>query len=73
MHPQPLLLPSRQRAVLAEFERLHEAWRRASEAADEVDSCFGSDTLDVHQVLRQRLAADCLHRQAMRLLRDAPI
>jgi hypothetical protein len=74
MSSRPLLhLPFLQRSLLAEYERLHEEWRRASEAADEVDSCFGSDAVEMEQMLHHRLAADRVHREAMQLLRGEPI
>ena len=66
--PSDLLPP--QRALLAEFERLHEQWRVASAAADEVE-CGDGCAFD--QLLRQRLAADQVHQQAMQLLRSAPL
>jgi hypothetical protein len=75
MNTQPLNLPPAQRALLQEFERLHEEWRVASEAADALE-CKGhccSERQGVAQLLEYRLAADRVHQRAMRLLREAPI
>jgi hypothetical protein len=68
-----LQIPPQQRATLLEFERLHERWRLASAAADAMEGHCMADGPPVDVLLQQRLAADRLHRQAMRLLRDAPI
>lgn len=62
-----------QRAVLAEFERLHAQWREASEAADAIECTVYADGPQSERLLQQRLAADRLHREAMQLLRDAPL
>jgi hypothetical protein len=74
MNTQPLTLPPAQRALLQEFERLHEEWRMASEAADALE-CKGhcSGRHAVAQLLEYRLAADRVHQRAMRLLRETPI
>lgn len=69
----PSELQPAQRALLAEFERLHEQWRVASAAADEVDCAVCADGCDMGVLLRQRLAADQVHQQAMQLLRSAPL
>jgi hypothetical protein len=62
-----------QRAMLAEFERLHAQWRSASEAADAIECRVYADGPQAERLLQQRLAADRLHREAMQLLRDSPI
>ena len=69
----PLPIPPQQRATLLEFENLHEQWRLVSAAADAIEHTGFADAPPVDLLLQQRLAADRLHRQAMRLLRDAPI
>jgi hypothetical protein len=76
MNTRPLTMPDVQRALLREFERLHEEWRVACEAADAIEctklsrqESFG----EVQRLLEYRLVADRLHQQAMRLLRDTPI
>jgi hypothetical protein len=75
MHMRPLTMPPVQRALLREFERLHEEWRTACEAADAIECtglcCEGLE--EVQRLLEYRLTADRLHQQAMRLLRDTPI
>jgi hypothetical protein len=73
MMPRPLQMSPDQRAVLSEFERLHAQWRQASAAADAIECTVCSDGPQAGRLLRQRLAADRLHRQAMQLLRDAPL
>ena len=71
MNATPLPMPPQQRATLLEFESLHEQWRLVSAAADAMERWNDGPPVDL--LLQQRLAADRLHRQAMRLLRDAPI
>jgi hypothetical protein len=71
--PSPSDLPAPQRALLAEFERLHEAWRLASAAADEVECATWADGCAMDVLLRQRLVADQMQQEAMRLLRSAPL
>ena len=75
MNTWSLTLPPLERALLREFERLHEEWRVASEAADAIDSTRLSFDRqeEVQRLLEYRLAADRLHQQAMQLLRDTPI
>lgn len=73
MTPRPLQISPDQRAMLAEFERLHAQWRQASEAADAIECTAYADGPQPARLLQQRLAADRLHREAMQLLRDAPI
>jgi hypothetical protein len=75
MNTWSLTLPPLERALLREFERLHEEWRVASEAADAIDSTRLSfdQQEEVQRLLEYRLAADRLHQQAMQLLRDTPI
>jgi hypothetical protein len=73
MVPSPLQMSAGQRAMLAEFERLHEEWRQASAAADAIECTVYADGPQGDRLLHQRLAADRLHRQAMQVLRDAPI
>lgn len=73
MTPRPMQLTPTHRAVLAEFERLHAQWREASEAADAIECTVYADGPQARRLLEQRLAADRLHREAMQLLRDAPI
>lgn len=73
MTPRPMQISPGQRTVLAEFERLHAQWRRASEAADAIECRVYADGPQTERLLEQRLAADRLHREAMRLLRDSPI
>jgi hypothetical protein len=71
--PAPSDLLPTQRALLAEFERLHAQWRVASAAADEVECATCAQDCAIDMLLRQRLAADQVHQQAMRLLRSAPL
>jgi len=73
MMSRPLQMSPDQRAVLAEFERLHAQWRQASAAADAIECRVYSDGPQDDRLLQQRLAADRLHQQAMQLLRDAPL
>ena len=75
MNTRPLTLPPVQRALLREFERLHEEWRAASQAADAIECTRFSvaPREEVQRLLEYRLAADRVHQQAMRLLRDTPI
>jgi hypothetical protein len=73
MMSRPLQMPPDQRAVLSEFELLHAQWRQASAAADAIECTVYSDGPQAGRLLQQRLAADRLHRQAMQLLRDAPL
>ena len=74
MNTRPLTMPPVQRALLREFERLHEEWRTACEAADAIDCTrLSTEREQVQQLLEYRLVADRLHQQAMRLLRDTPI
>lgn len=71
MDQRPLHLTPDQRALLREFERLHEQWRLATAAADAID-CACS-TGEVQRLLEYRLAADRVHQRAMQLLRESPI
>lgn len=71
--PAPTDLLEPQRALLAEFERLHEAWRVASAAADEVECAMCADGCAMDVLLHQRLVADQVQQEAMRLLRSAPL
>lgn len=86
MPPRPLDLPPEHRAILAEFERLYEHWRLASDAASAAeckvtkmweDHAAGlgpapdADTLQ--RALDLRASATRMHQQAAQLLRDAPI
>jgi hypothetical protein len=73
MNSRPLILAPEQRALLREFERLHEQWREVSAAADAIECCCGVERHDVQRLLEFRLAADRVHQQAMRLLRETPI
>jgi hypothetical protein len=75
MNTRPLTLPPVQRALLREFERLHEEWRVASEAADAIECTRLSQDrqAEVQRLLEYRLTADRLHQQAMQLLRETPI
>jgi hypothetical protein len=73
MMPGPLQISPDQRAMLSAFERLHAQWRQASDAADAMECTVCSDGWPGERLLQQRLAADRLHRQAMQLLRDAPL
>jgi hypothetical protein len=73
MMPGPLQISPDQRAMLSEFERLHAQWRQASDAADALERRVFADGWQADRLLQQRLAADRLHRQAMQLLRDAPL
>jgi hypothetical protein len=73
MTPRPLDLTTEQRALLAEFERLHAQWRLASAAADAIECCACADGPQIEHLLKHRLAADRVHQRAMQLLRSAPI
>lgn len=74
MNSRPLTLPPAQRALLREFERLHEEWRAASQAADAIEcTSLTPERQEVQRLLEYRLAADRVHQRAMRLLRDTPI
>ncbi|MEJ8835046.1 hypothetical protein [Ramlibacter sp. AN1133] len=70
-----MTLPPVQREILREFERLHEEWRMACEAADAIECTRLSVERqeEVQRLLEYRLTADRLHQQAMQLLRDTPI
>lgn len=82
----PRQLSAEDRAALAEFETLHEQWRLADEAASaaerELERMFSRNAQghgpapsaeQIERVLLLRLAASGTHRQAMQLLRSAPI
>jgi len=75
MNTRPLTMEPVQRALLREFERLHEEWRTAVAAADAIEGTAPGweRQEEVQRLLEYRLAADRLHQQAMRLLRDTPI
>ena len=73
MSPMSQPLSPLHRATLLEFERLHEQWRQASEAADTCEWCGRCDAECAATLLRHRLDADRAHRAAMRLLRERPI
>ena len=67
-------MPPVQRSLLREFERLHEEWRAASEAADAIEGTALACLLqEPRRLLEYRLAADRVHQKAMQLLRDTPI
>jgi len=75
MNTRPLTMPPVQRALLREFERLHEEWRMASEAADAIECTrlCPQEMEEAQRLLEYRLAADRVHQKAMQLLRDTPI
>ena len=74
MNTRPLTMPPVQRELLREFERLHEEWRAATQAADAIECTEAPCALqEPERLLRYRLAADSVHQKAMRLLRDTPI
>ena len=81
MNTQPLTLQPVQRALLREFERLHEEWRMACEAANAIECTeLKPEAMqrpqalqEVQRLLEYRLAADRAHQQAMQLLRETPI
>lgn len=74
MNFQPLHLSPARREQLAAYERLHEAWRVATETANRLDACCGNaGGAEARALLSQRLAADLLHRQALALVRSAPL
>jgi hypothetical protein len=75
MNPRPLTTPPLQPELLREFERLHEEWRVASEAADAIECAAlrAQRCEEVERLLEYRIAADRLHQKAMQLLRDKPI
>jgi hypothetical protein len=68
MNPRPLSLSHAQRALLRELEGLHEEWRRAIAAGDAIE--YGTQG---ERLLEYRIAADRVQREAMRLVRGAPI
>ena len=65
-------MPPVQRELLREFERLHEEWRAAIAAADALE-CRAQRLEEVGKLMEYRMAADRVHQEAMRLLRDRPI
>ena len=74
MNSRPLTMPPVQRALLREFERLHEEWRVASEAADAIEcTSVTPQRQEAERLLEYRIAADRVHQKAMQLLRAAPI
>lgn len=73
MAPNPLQLTPGQRATLAEFERLHERWRAATEAAGTWQCGVPADEVAAQSMLRHTLEADEACRLAMKLLRDQPL
>jgi hypothetical protein len=74
MNTRPLTMPPGQRSLLREFERLHEEWRAATEAANAIEGTELACPWQAPQrLLEYRLAADRVHQQAMQLLRDTPI
>ena len=72
MNPRPLTMPPVQRELLREFERLHEEWREATAAADAIE-CRVEKLDEVQRLLEYRMAAQRVHQEAMRLLRERPI
>ena len=79
-------MTAQQREMLLAYERLHAQWHAASEAAREAECRLvrtlraheeaggpAPDTCELQRVLQLRFAADHLYRQAMQLLRDAPL
>ena len=74
MNTRPITMPPAERALLREFERLHEEWRLASEAADAIEcTSVMTQQQEVDRLLEYRIAADRVHQKAMQLLRDRPI
>jgi hypothetical protein len=74
MNSRPLTMPPVPRALLREFERLHEEWRVASEAADAIEgTSVMPQRQEAERLLEYRIAADRVHQRAMQLLRAAPI
>jgi hypothetical protein len=86
MSARPTLVTSQQRAMLLEFERLHAQWQAASETAREAECRLvralreheesgdpAPDACELQRVLQLRFIADDLYRQAMQVLRDAPL
>jgi len=73
MNPWPLTLEPSQRALLLEFERLHEQWRQASAAADAIEHAVALQRAEADRLLEFRLAADQVQKQALQLLRDRPL
>jgi hypothetical protein len=73
MNPRPVTLAPNQRALLREFERLHEEWRRATAAADAAECLTLQEKRGAQRLLEYRIAADQVHQRAMQLLRDTPI
>ena len=73
MAPNPLQLTPQLRATLAEFERLHERWRAATEAAGMCQCGVPADEVAAQGMLRHTLEADEACRLAMKLLRDEPV
>jgi hypothetical protein len=55
-------------ALLREYERLHAQWRAASEAADAIEG-----GTEVERLLECRMEAEEAQREAMSLVRGAPI
>jgi hypothetical protein len=77
MNPWTLPITPDQRALLREFERVHEEWRLAIAAADAVE-CVAppekqAEAGQAHKLLEYRVAAERLHQQAMQMLRDSPL
>jgi hypothetical protein len=86
MRARPTPITAQQREMLLAYERLHAQWHAASEAAREAECRLvrtlraheesGSeapDACELQRVLQLRFAADDLYREAMQVLRDAPL
>ena len=74
MNPRPLTMAPVQREMLREFERLHEEWRTASEAADAIEcAALRAEREEVDRLVEFRRVAERAHQEAMRLLRERPI
>jgi hypothetical protein len=77
MNPWPLPITPDQRAMLREFERVHEEWRLATAAADAVECVprpeSRAEADQAHKLLEYRQAAERLRQQALQMLRDSPL
>ena len=70
MNTMPLMLSAGQRASLMRFEQLHAEWCEATRAAE---ACACDAARSGPDWLHQVAAAERLHREAMRLLREQPL